>query len=126
MAIANATVEIPFSGSTQGQAVKVVATATAGTLIHTTGIELYTSKFDKIFIYAYNSDTVDRLLTIEFGGATAPDQNIVLTIPFKQGLVLVVPGLILAGSGAVALTVKAFAAAANVITLIGYVLRVTP
>lgn len=65
-------------------------------------------------------------MTIEFGGATAPDQNIVVTIPFKSGLVLVIPGLPLLGNGSAGLTVAAFASAANVITISGYVNRVTP
>ena len=122
--MANAVSRIPFSASTQGQAIKVVATGTPGTLIHTTGTSL--TILDEIWLYAFNSDTADRVLTIEFGGPTAPDQNIVLNIPFKSGLVLVVPGLPLTGSGTVALTVKAFAAAANVITVLGFCNRITP
>lgn len=122
--MANAVAKIPFSGSTQGQAVKVAATSTPGTLIHTTGVSGTIE--DEVWLYAFNSDTADRLLTIEFGGATAPDQNIVLTIPFKAGLIIVVPGIALLGSGTVALTVKAFAATANVITILGFVNRITP
>lgn len=121
---ANATAIIPFSGSTQGQAIKVAATATPGTTVHTTGTSA--TIVDRIWLWAFNSDTADRVLTIEMGGATAPDQNIVLTIPFKQGRVLVVDGEILLGSGGAALTVKAFAATANVITVAGYVMRITP
>jgi hypothetical protein len=122
--LANATAIIPFSGSTQGKPIKVVATGTAGTTIHTTGTSA--TVVDRLYIYAFNSDTADRTLTIEFGGTTAPDQNIVLTIPFKSGLVLVVDGLPLLGNGSVGLTVGAFASAANVVTVSGYVLRVTP
>lgn len=122
--MANATALIPLSGSTQGKPIKVVATSTAGTTIHTTGISA--TIVDRIYLFAFNSDTVDRLLTIEFGGVTAPDQNIVLTMPFKSGLVLVVDGLPLLGNATVGLTVGAFAAAANVVTISGYVLRITP
>lgn len=122
--MANATALIPFSGSTQGKAIKVVATATAGTTVHTTGTSA--TVVDRIYLYAFNSDTADRTLTIEFGGATAPDQNIVLTIPFKTGLTLVVDGQPLLGNGAAGLTVAAFASAANVVTVSGYVLRITP
>mgnify|MGYP001207738665 CR=1 FL=1 len=109
--------KVALSGASNGLAVKVAATATAGTLIHTavTG----TASFDEIWLWAYNSDTVSRLLTVEYGGATAPDNNIAVTVPSKSGLMLVVPGLILQNS----LTVKAFAAAANVVTLSGYVNR---
>lgn len=122
--MANATVLIPFSGSTQGKPIKVVATATPGTTVHVTGTSA--TVIDRLYIYAFNSDTVDRALTLEFGGVTAPDQNITVTIPFKVGLVLVVDGLPLLGSGAATLTVGAFAAATNVVTVSGYVLRVTP
>lgn len=122
--MANAVARIPFSGSTQGQGIKVVATGTPGTTIHTTGTSA--TVIDEVWLYAFNSDTLDRVLTIEFGGATAPDQNIVVTVPTKGGLILVVPGLILLGSGAASLTVKAFAASANVVTVSGYVNRITP
>lgn len=104
-----------LSGSTNGKAIKVAATATLGTTIHTAVSG--TSPMDEIWLWAFNSDTADRTLTIEFGGATAPDQNIVLPIPSKIGLVLVVPGLLLQNS----LVVTAFASAANVITINGFV-----
>jgi hypothetical protein len=122
--MANATALIPFSGSTQGQAVLVAATSSAGTTIHTTGTSA--TIVDRLSVWAYNAHSGDVLLTIEFGGATAPNQNIVQTITAKTGLTLVVDGLILLGNGSAALTVKAFAATTNVITLSGYVMRVTP
>lgn len=106
-----------LSGSVNGKPVKVVAVATLGTTIHTavTG----TTSFDEIWLWAYNGDTVSRILTIEYGGATVPDQNIIVTLPSKSGVQLVVPGLLLQN----ALVVTAFASAANVITLSGYVNR---
>lgn len=122
--MANSTVIVPFSASTQGKPVKVVATSTAGTTIHVTGTSA--TNIDRLYMFAYNGHTADVLLTIEFGGVTVPDQNIVLTVPFKTGLVLVVDGLPLLGNGSVGLTVGAFAATANVITISGYVLRITP
>jgi energy-converting hydrogenase Eha subunit H len=122
--MANATSIIPFSASTQGEPIKIVATSTPGTLLHTTLTSATT--VDRVWLWAFNSHTADLLLTVEFGGATAPDQNIVLTIPFKAGLVLVVPGLPLLGNGSVSLTVKAFAGTTNLITCSGYILRVVP
>jgi hypothetical protein len=97
----------------------VTQTATDGDTIHTavTG----TSDYDEIWLYAMNSDTSDRKLTIEWGGTTAPDDLIEVTIPAENGLVLVAPGLLLQN----ALVVKAFAAAANVITIHGFVNRIT-
>ena len=122
--MANAVSKIALSGSTQGQGVKIVATATAGTTIHTTGTSA--TVIDEVWLYLWNAHTADVVTTIEFGGATAPDQNIVLTVPFKSGLLLAVPGLPLLGSGSVALTVKAFAATTNVVIALGYVNRITP
>ena len=122
--MANAVSKIPFSASTQGQGIKVAATATAGTLIHTTGTSATT--IDEVWLRFYNAHTADVVVTIEFGGATAPDQNIKLTVPFQSGLVWAVDGLPLLGSGSVALTVKVFAATTNVIIAYGFVNRIQP
>lgn len=124
--MANATVKIPFSGSTQGKPIKIAATSTLGTAIHTTGIGLYTTAFDAFYMWAYNGHTADVLLTVEFGGATVPDQNLIQTIPFKQGLWLLMDGAMLAGNASAGLTVTAFAGTANVVTIWGYVMRTTP
>ena len=110
-----------LSGSTDGKAIKVVQTATAGTTIHTAVAGTTAGTFDEIWLWAYNGHTGAVELTIEFGGATVPDQNIVVTIPAKSGLIPVVPGLILQNG----MVVKAFADEANVITLIGYVHSIT-
>lgn len=122
--MANATAIVPLSGSTQFKGIKVVQTGTVGTAIHTTGISA--TIVDRITLYAYNGHTADVVLTVEFGGVTVPDNTLVVTVPFKSGLVLVVDALPLVGSGAAGLVVGAFAGTANVITLTGFVLRVTP
>lgn len=114
--------KIELSGSTNGRLIKVVATATAGTTIHT-GSSTATT-YDEVWLYAVNSDTTDRKLTIEFGGTSAPDDLIEQTITAESGLVLVVPGLIIKGN-ATALLVRAFAATANVVMIGGYVNRIT-
>ena len=111
--------KVLLSGSTNGKGIKVAATATAGTTIHTAVAG--TSSMDEIWIYAVNSDSTARKLTLEWGEATAPDGNIELTIPAESGLVLVAPGLLLQNS----LVVKAFAAAANVVLIHGYINRIT-
>lgn len=110
-----------LSGSTDGKPIKVVATATLGTTIHTAVTGTTAGTYDEIYLWAYNGHTADVVLTIEYGGATVPDQNIVVTIPFKSGLVQVVPGLILQNG----LVVTAFAGTANVITLSGFVNAIT-
>jgi hypothetical protein len=110
-----------LSASPAGDGIKVVAVATAGTTIHTAPAGTTDGSYDEIWLYAYNGHTATVTLTIEFGGATVPDQNIVVSLPFKSGLQLIVPGLLLQN----ALTVKAFASVANVVTLTGFVNRIT-
>lgn len=110
-----------LSGSTDGRAIKVAATATAGTTIHT-GSSTATT-LEEIWLYAMNTDTTARKLTIEWGGTTAPDDLIEVTIGPEQGLVLIAPGLIIKGN-ATPLVVRAFAATTNVVTIHGYVNRI--
>ena len=108
--------KVKFSESTNGRMTKVAATATAGTLIHTAS----QTGLDEIWLYAVNSDTTDRKLTVEFGGTTAPDDLIEFTVKAENGLYLIVPGLILTGG----VEIRAFAATANVISIGGYVNRI--
>lgn len=112
-----------LSGSTNGRMVKVAATATAGTLIHATGTS--SSIIDEVWLYAINTDTTARKLTIEFGGTTSPDDLIEFTVAAESGLYLIVPGLVLTGTGVAANNIRAFAATANVINIGGYVNRIT-
>ncbi len=110
-----------LSGSTDGKPIKVVATSTLGTTIHTAVSGTTAGTYDEIWVWAYNGHTTTATLTIEFGGATVPDQNIVLTLASKSGLTLAVPGLLLQNS----LVVTAFADVANVITLSGFINAIT-
>jgi hypothetical protein len=111
-----------LSGSTRGRGIKVAATATPGTTIHTTGTSATT--IDEVWLYAYNGHSSDVLTTVEFGGTSSPDDTIKVTIPAQSGLVLVAPGLTLTGDGSAGLVVKAFAATTNVVTIHGYVNRI--
>jgi len=108
-----------LSASTNGKAIKVTATSTAGTLIHTAVAG--TSDLDEIWLYAVNSSASLVKLTLEWGEATAPDGNIEQNVPAESGLMLLVPGLVLQNG----LTVKAFAGTGSVITVAGYVNRAT-
>lgn len=105
-----------LSGSTNGKSIKVTGTNSAGHVTIHTAVS-GTSQLDEIFLFANNTDTVSRTVTFEFGGTTSPDDTIVAVIPPKSGMNLVVPGLLLQNS----LVVYAFADAANVVTVNGYV-----
>ena len=117
--------KVLFSGSTQGKAIKIAATTSgsAGTTIHATGTS--STVEDEVWLYAYNSSASAVALTIQWGGVTAVDNEIKLNIPSLSGLTLVIPGLVLTGTGSAANTVSAYAGTTNVITVTGYVNRIT-
>jgi hypothetical protein len=114
--------KVKLSGSTNGRGILVAATTSTGTTIHATGTS--STVLDEVWLYAYNSDTAAVTLTIEFGGTTAPNDNIKLSIPANSGLTLVVPGLILSGTGSAASTITAFAGTTNKIVITGYINRI--
>lgn len=115
--------KVLLSGSTQGKAIKVAATASTGTTIHATGTS--SSIIDEVWLYAYNSSASAVLLTVQYGGTASPDNDIAISIPAQAGLTLIVPGLVLTGTGAAANTIYAYASAANVVTVSGYVNRIS-
>tara|TARA_R100001530_G_scaffold128729_1_gene98611 strand:+ start:28 stop:381 length:354 start_codon:yes stop_codon:yes gene_type:complete len=108
-----------LSGGTNGKNIEVAATSSAGTTIHTAVSG--TSDMDEVWLYACNTDSTDRKLTIEYGGTTSSDDLTEITITAEAGWVLVCPGLLLQNG----LIVKAFAATANVININGFVNRIT-
>ncbi|MFA6064195.1 MAG: hypothetical protein WC736_16520 [Gallionella sp.] len=109
-----------LSGSTNGRAVIVVATATPGTAIHTaiTG----TTGFDELYLWASNVTAAAATLTIEWGGVTDPGDHIVkaLVIPANSPPIPIVTGQVLNNG----LLVKAFGGTASAINLTGYVNRI--
>ena len=111
--------KVLLSGGTTGKNIKVVPTATAGTTIHTAVSG--TSDMDELWLYACNTDSTDRKLTIEYGGVASPDDLSEVTITAEAGWVLVCPGTLLQNG----LIVRAFAGTTNVITINGSVNRIT-
>lgn len=110
---------IPLSGSTHGRGIKIAATASAGDTIHTATSS--TTDCDVITLYAYNSSSSAVNLTVQWGGTTSVDDDIKLSIPATSGLTLLLPDLVLRNS----LIVKAYAGTTNVVTVHGFVNRVT-
>jgi hypothetical protein len=113
--------KLTFSGSTDGRPIKVAATSSPGTTIHTGSATATT--YDEVWIYAMNTDTTARKLTVQFGGTSSPDDEIEVTIQPEAGLVTIVPGFPIKGN-ATPLVVRAFAATTNVITIHGFVNRI--
>ncbi len=115
--------KVILSGSTTGLGIKLTDTATsgntdAGYLIHTAVAG--TTDIDECWLFAHNSSTAGVKLTLEVGGVTAPDNTIEVTLPPEEGLMQVLPGLLLQNG----LHIKAFASAANVVTIYGFVNRI--
>ena len=111
--------KLKLSSSTDGKQIKVGATGTPGTLLHTavTG----STDYDEVWIYATNNHTASLNLTIEWGGTTSPDDLIQLAVPAKTGLYLIIPGLVLQNGNAI----RAFAGSANLICISGWVNKIT-
>jgi len=107
-----------LSGSTNGKNIKVGATATPGTLVHTAVAGEVS--LDEIWLFAYNSSASAVVVSIEFGGVASPDDLIEISIPSDSEHVLMIPGLLLQNG----LVVRAFAGTTNVIVLNGYVHRI--
>lgn len=107
-----------LSGATNGRPIPVVATATPGTLIHTTGA----SGADELHIWASNVTTATATLTIEFGGVTDPGDHITkaYSVPANSAPIPICSGQSLAGS----VIVRAFSGTASAINLTGYVNRI--
>jgi len=114
-----------LSGSTYGQPITVVQTASTGTTIHATGTS--SSTIDEVWLYANNTSTSPVLLTVQFGGTGSVQNAKPITLAPQSGDVLIVAGLPLTGTGGAsptASTIYAFAATASVITISGYVNRI--
>ena len=111
-----------LSGSTDGKGIKVAATSTPGTTLHTAQSGTTAGKYDEIWLWCVNSSTSAVKLTIEFGGTGSPDDQIEFTVPPEDGLYLCVPGLILQNAS----IVRAFAGTTNVLIVHGFVNQLTP
>ena len=113
----------PAGTTGDGLGITVVATATAGTAIHTASSTATT--IDEIWLYAVNIHSSAVTLTVEFGGVSVTKDIIQQSIAATpSGLVLVCAGLIIQGN-ATAKVVRAFAGTASKIELFGFVNRIT-
>lgn len=111
--------KLALSGSTNGQPILIAATSSPGTTIHTATTS--TTNFDEIWLWAVNTSASAVNLTIQWGGTTAPNNSFALSMAAASGLYLIVPGLVLNNS----LLCRAFAGTANVITISGFVNRIS-
>lgn len=108
------------SGSVNGKQIKITATASPGTLIHTAVNSV--TQMDEIWIWVTNNHTAAVDLTIEWGGTTSPDDHIKLSVPPKSGDYLVKAGVRINNN----LEIRAFASVANALCVSANVNRITP
>ncbi len=110
--------KLTLSESANGKQIKVSATSTPGTSVHTAVNN--TSDYDEIWLWAINQHTVDVAITVEWGETSSPDDNFTVTLLPKAGLTLIVPGLLLNNG----LSVRIFASVADVVKISGFVNRI--
>lgn len=112
---------ILLSGSTNGRAIPVAATATPGTAIHTAVAG--TSSFDELYLWASNVTGSSATLTLEWGGVTDPGDHMTkaYSIPANSAPIPIATGQVLNNT----LLVKAFSGTASAINITGYVNRIS-
>ena len=115
--------KIPLSGNTSGMGILINSgsSGVAGPTLHTGSSS--TSVLDEVWLYAVNYDTVDRKLTVQYGGVTAGTNEIEYTVRAENGLYLIVSGLVLAGNASPKV-ISAYAATNTSIVVYGYVNRI--
>lgn len=110
---------ILLSGSTNGRPVKIAATSSAGTTVHTATSAL--DEVDSIFLWLTNTDSSARTVTVQWGGTSDPDDSMAktYTIAANSAPTQIALGQTLNGG----VVVKVFASVTNVVLATGYVVR---
>lgn len=112
--------KVLLSGSTNGKPIKIAATTTPGTTLHTAVSG--TSSIDEVWVWVTNTSNAAVTLTVEWGGATDPDFLLTkaYSIPANSAPTLIAPGLPMNNG----LVIGALASSANVLTATGFVNRI--
>ena len=112
---------LALSGSTNGKPIKISATGSPGTLIHTAINSV--SSFDEIYLWVVNNTSGAATLTIEWGGVKDPDDLLCKETSISANSA---PAVVIAGATLNAgLSIRAYSNTANALNLIGYVNRIT-
>lgn len=107
-----------LSESTDGKNINIAATETPGDTVHTVPVGI--DSVDEVWLYATNTSASPVDLTIEYGGVNDPDDLVPVRIPPRQGLFLLIPGLLLQNG----VSVSGFASVPGAINISGFVNRV--
>lgn len=111
---------ILLSGSTNGRAIPVAATATAGTLLHTAIAG--TSAFDEVYVWISNVTASAATLTLEWGGVLDTGDHMVkaLSIPANSPPIPIITGQVLNNG----LVLRAFSGTASALNATGFCNRI--
>lgn len=110
-----------LSGSTNGRAIPVAATATPGTLVH--NALAGSAGFDEVYLWVTNVTANAATLTVEWGGVTDPGDHAVkqISIPPNSPPIPIMTGQVLQNG----LAVRAFSGTAGALNVTGYVNRIS-
>ncbi len=112
--------KLPLSASVDGKRILITATTSASANpIHTAVAG--EAALDEVWIYAYNEATSSLECSILWGGTVEPDDVVRITLPSQVGRTLIIDGVLLQNS----LTIEAYAQVASLITIDGFVNRIT-
>lgn len=106
-----------LSGSTDGCPIAVSATASPGTTIHTGPSNA--AFLHEVWLYASTYSTTPTLLTVQMGN-TDVSKQVILSLDYGSGLLVVIPGLIIKGNAS-PLVIRAFATVTDTVNISGYV-----
>ena len=115
----NQATKLKLSGSTNGQPIQITATAGPGNLIHTATNAANT--LDEVWLYVNNVKSSGSAIQLTVYIQADSDANrIIAGIPFRKGLIYVIPGFVYDGG----VEIRAYAAEANVLNVSGWVNRI--
>lgn len=106
----------PLSGSTAGKLIKIAATSSPGTTIHTTNA----TNPEKLWFKATNKHSSAVTVTIQWGGTSADDEWSFLLDPVTSPIEIVAGDVLGASS-----TVKVYASVTNVIFVLGEAIEIS-
>lgn len=108
---------MPLSGSTDGRPILVAANSDPGTIIHQA---LSGATYvDAVWLWAYNSNSTDETLVLEWGGNTDPDDLIPQVLGAGDTGAVLSAGWVLRNS----LYVKAYSTTVDKVIVWGHAIR---
>ena len=115
--------KLPLSNSSNGKAILIGLSALPGNTIHATGSN--NTNIDEVWLYATNTSNADSIFTLYWGTSASRDIIANVNIEAYTGMTLVVPGLILTGTGTESNTIIGIGSSLSAINITGYINRIT-